>query len=105
MINKEIKTITSKFVETFNPKTIYLFGSYARNDFNKDSDYDFYIVMPGKKKITVSFRAKAYVCIYGINKKPVDIVMNNETVFAERIECFDSLEKTILEEGVVLYEK
>ena len=24
MINKEIKTITSKFVETFNPKTIYL---------------------------------------------------------------------------------
>ena len=34
----QIKDIVAKFVEELKPKAIYLFGSYARGDYNETSD-------------------------------------------------------------------
>ena len=84
---------------------IYLFGSYARGDYNEHSDYDFYVVMAGKKRITSAVASKAYLCLFGIMKKPksVDIVVNNEATFAERKEWTNALEKTVAREGIVVY--
>lgn len=42
---EEITSIVKRFVETLNPNKVYLFGSFARGTENKESDYDFYIIM------------------------------------------------------------
>lgn len=38
MINEEIATIKDKILETVMPKRIYLFGSYAKDTYNEESD-------------------------------------------------------------------
>ena len=105
MINEEIRTIVAKFVESLNPKTVYLFGSYARGDYNAESDYDFYIVMPGKRKITCDTTAKAYTSLRGLKRRPVDIIVNNEETFFKRADFLNTLEKTVRQEGQILYER
>lgn len=42
MVDGEISTVAEGFREALNPLRIYLFGSYARGDYNAKSDYDFY---------------------------------------------------------------
>ena len=46
MINDEIREMTRRFVEALHPVKIILFGSYAKDTYRDDSDYDFYIIMP-----------------------------------------------------------
>ena len=46
MINNEINAIKDSNCMTIMPKRIYLFGSSAKDTYNEDSDYDFYVVVP-----------------------------------------------------------
>lgn len=102
---KEVSEIVNCFVKSLSPKLVYLFGSYARGDYNENSDYDFYIVMPGDYIVTHDTAAKAYESIYGKSKKPVDILVNNEIEFEKRSLIFSSFEKTVKDEGIIVYEK
>jgi len=104
-MNKEISDIVNCLSKTLSPKLVYLFGSYARGDYNDNSDYDFYIVMPGNDKVTHDTAAKAYVSLYGVSKKPVDILVNNETDFEKKSLISSSFEKTVKDEGIVVYER
>ena len=45
MVDKELRIITSRLAESLNPEKIYLFGSFARNEENNESDYDIYIML------------------------------------------------------------
>lgn len=101
---KEISEIVNCFVKSLSPKLVYLFGSYARGDYNENSDYDFYIVMSGDYIVTHDTAAKAYESIYGKSKKPVDILVNNEIEFEKRSLIFSSFEKTVKDEGIIVYE-
>ena len=102
---KEVSEIVNCFVKTLSPKLVYLFGSYARGDYNDNSDYDFYIVMPGNDKVTHDTAAKAYASLYGVSKKPVDILVNNESDFEKKSLISSSFEKTVKAEGIIVYEK
>ena len=46
MVNNEINAIKDRICMTVMPKRIYLFGSFAKDTYNEDSDYDFYVVVP-----------------------------------------------------------
>ena len=105
MVNKEIKAIVSRIAEELKPKAVFLFGSYARGNYNKTSDYDFYVVMPGKRKVSRNVTARAYACLLGMKRRPVDIIVNNEATFAERSGWLNALEESVANEGVKLYEK
>lgn len=104
-MNEEINSIVSKFVETLSPKTVYLFGSYARGDYNGESDYDFYIVMPENCSVSNKTVADAYISLRGLKRKPVDIVVNNQNVFDERSTFINTLENTVKSEGKIVYER
>ena len=39
--------VTDTIVQTANPVSVYLFGSYARGDFRPDSDLDLLVVVEG----------------------------------------------------------
>ena len=102
---KEVSEIVNCFVKALSPKLVYIFGSYARRDYNDNSDYDFYIVMPEDYIVTHDTAAKAYESIYGKSKKPVDILVNNEIDFEKRSLISNSFEKTVKAEGIIVYEK
>lgn len=103
-MNEEIQNIVNRFVETLNPLKIYLFGSFARGSENNKSDYDFYIVMNKNYQVTNETIANAYISLKGIKRRSVDIIINNESVFDERAEFINTLENTVIQEGILLYE-
>ena len=102
MINDEILAIKDRFIETLHPEKIILFGSYAKDTFNENSDYDFYLVMPDSTSNILHVTQEAYICLLDMNRKPVDIVVNTASKFLERAKRM-TLERTVQNEGVVLY--
>jgi uncharacterized protein len=104
MVNEEIIAIKDKLLVSVKPKKIYLFGSYARNTFTEESDYDFYLVVPDDAGDKIELSQNAYKALRGIRKRPVDIVVGYESSFAIRKEE-ETLEKSVLSEGVLLYDE
>lgn len=104
MINKEITSIAEKFRESLNPLGIYLFGSYARGDYNSKSDYDFYIIVPDENYDNIEQTNTAYCSLIGMKRKPVDIIVGNKSLFEQR-KNINSIEKIVVKEGVLLYER
>ena len=104
MLTEEAKLINEHLKEVMNPNRIYLFGSYAKNTQNMDSDYDFYIVMPDDSGNEILLEQKAYRSLRGIRKTPVDIVVGHESSF-EQLKNLPTLEREVFQDGVILYEK
>ncbi|MBP3709654.1 MAG: nucleotidyltransferase domain-containing protein [Treponema sp.] len=102
MVNGEITTIANKFKESLNPLRIYLFGSYARGDYNAQSDYDFYIIVPDENYDNIEQTNAAYCSLIGMKRKSVDIVVGNKSLF-DRRKHLNSIEKIVAKEGVLLY--
>lgn len=61
MINDEINAIKDRIRLTVMPKRIYLFGSFAKDTYNEDSDYDFYVVVPDDAGDQIELSQKAYI--------------------------------------------
>lgn len=102
VINKEITAIVERLVEAIAPEKIYLFGSYARGDYNAESDYDFYVIVKNDRADILEITQEAYVSLLNMERKPVDIIVNTIDRFEEKSN-FNSIEKTIINEGVLLY--
>lgn len=104
MINEEILRIKDILLETIKPNQIYLFGSFANGSFNDQSDYDFYLTVSDTAGDIVHLSQKAYKSLRGIRKRPVDIIINYQSSFQKRKKA-PTLERTVSEEGILLYEK
>ena len=93
---EELKSIVTPIAKEYGVKKIYLFGSTARGDDNEESDYDFCIE---RGKIDCVFRLSAfYRDLSNAIGSDIDVVT---TKGAERKPEFL---KTIMAEGIVLYE-
>ena len=101
---EEIKAVVNKFVNTLHPNKVYLFGSFARGTENEDSDFDFYIIMDKNYQVSNNTTANAYMSLKGIKRRPVDIIINNESKFEERVEIINTLEHTVKQERVLVYD-
>lgn len=103
MINDEIREITKRFVEALHPEKVILFGSYAKDTYREDSDYDFFIVMPDETEDMVGATQKAYFQLYSVDtQKSVDILMNTLSKFSERSKL-PTMEQEAFRDGVVVY--
>ena len=104
MVNDEIREMTRRFVEALHPVKIILFGSYAKDTYRDDSDYDFYIIMPDDTALNmVDATANAYHSLRDMcDRKSVDILINTQNRFENRKSRL-TLEKVVNREGVVLY--
>ena len=101
-INDEITAIVERLVEAVSPEKIYLFGSYARGDYNAESDYDFYVIVQNDRTDILGITQKAYIGLLNMERKPVDIIVNTSERFEEKSN-FQSIENTIKQEGILLY--
>ena len=105
-VNNEILTIKNIIVKSVDPEKIYLFGSYAYGTPHKDSDCDFYIVLQDNSAI------KPLEAMRKIRKDlmimdtfmPIDLLANYKNRFEYR-STEPTIERKIVNDGVVLYER
>ena len=103
MINEELRTITFHLAESLNPEKIYLFGSFARNEENDESDYDIYIILRDDDEIKGAY-LKAYRSVRKCRTRPIDFIIGTASGFENR-KNLPVIEKTIAAEGVLLYDR
>ena len=104
IITKEIERIRDVIINTIPLEKLYLFGSYAYGTPSEDSDYDFYMVVPNGSIRPVEAIQQAYRAMRGMDRKPCDILAGTSEIFDRRSKLL-TMENTIFEKGVVLYDK
>lgn len=104
VMTAEILAIRDKIVNTVPVEKVYLFGSYANGVPNEYSDYDFYMVIPNGSMRPVEAIQSVYRSVRGMKRKPMDILAGTVETFERRSKQL-TLERTIAEDGVLLYEK
>lgn len=106
MINDTISVIKDCILNTVGNdcEKIILFGSYAYGTPDKDSDYDFFVVLKDGTEKPILVLQNIYSNL-AKNKDytPVDVLANYKTVFDERSKL-PAIERTIMQKGQVLYE-
>ncbi|MCL2053115.1 MAG: nucleotidyltransferase domain-containing protein [Oscillospiraceae bacterium] len=103
-INDEIIKIKDAIISAVDVEKLYLFGSYAYGTPNADSDYDFYMVIPDGGMRPLDAMTEARMALWGMKRKPVDILAGTTEVFERRSQGL-TIEKKIANEGVLLYER
>ncbi len=74
--------IIKKIVDAIQPEKIILFGSFARGDYNKNSDIDLFIIKDGissnetlRRKIDALLRGRLFSIDLFV-RKPIEVEMN-----------------------------
>ena len=105
VITEEITQIKDAIIKSLPVEKLYLFGSYAYGTPNEESDYDFYLLIPDGGIKPIDARIKARRSLSAINPdKNADVFADYKDRFEERSK-YNTLERKILREGVVLYER
>ena len=83
--NEEILKIKDRIISAVDVEKLYLFGSYAYGTPYKDSDYDFYMVIPnnsGIRPIDASIEARSV--LWDMEVGAVDILAGTVEIFNRR---------------------
>lgn len=91
-----------RLAEALKPEAIYLFGSLARGEGGRESDYDLLVVvrgsdLPGYKRDQKAFRV---LCGVGASK---DVIVLTREEFDKKLAVPCSLPATVMREGRLLY--
>ena len=99
-----INYIVEKIVQEIKPEKIILFGSYARGNFNQDSDLDLFIIKDDKTPNRV-IRRKVDALLRG-RKFAVDLLVRKPEEVAWNVKAGNPFYvHHIFQNGKVLYEK
>jgi predicted nucleotidyltransferase len=106
MIADDITRIKNNILDTVgdNCEKIILFGSYACGTPRKDSDYDFYVVLKDGTEKPILVLQKIYRQMCDTGHTPVDVLADYRNQFDWR-KNQPTIERTISNTGVVLYER
>lgn len=99
----ELNELKESFINSLTPLKIYLFGSFAEGKQSEDSDFDFYIIVDDSEKDMIKLTSAAYKSIRHKQKRAVDIIVNTNNTFENRIKNSISVEHEVAEKGVLLY--
>jgi predicted nucleotidyltransferase len=94
--------IVRRLVEAYQPERIYLFGSTARDEAGRDSDYDIVVVVPDNAPPERRDAKLAYRVLWG-TKTAADVLVWEKSRFERRSHVLCSLPATVLREGRLLY--
>ena len=103
IITDEIAKIRDIIVNAIPIEKLYLFGSYAYGTPNEDSDYDFYAVIPNDSIRPTDAIYEIHKATGRIRRKPMDVLAGTVEIFNRRSKLL-TMERTIAEKGVVLYD-
>src|ERR1022692_3987582 len=98
-----ISEVTQRLVKNYDPERVYLFGSVARGQTNRDSDLDFCVVLPDDAA-EIASRPVNRGALRGLGTA-VDVVLWTSTDFdARATHVAASLPATVTREGKLLYD-
>ena len=104
-LNQEIIEISEAIKNAVHPERIYLFGSYAYGTPDKESDFDFYIVVSDISIKPLEAVRQARFALIPLNRKSsVDILADYQSRFDIRSNL-NTLERKVVKDGVLLYER
>lgn len=98
-----IKQAVKRIGERFHPKTVILFGSYARGSSTRDSDIDLLVIFSKSGN-----RARRYTEVSQELEPmflPVDLLIRSAKDIQSRLKIGDSFIRDIIDKGKVLYER
>jgi predicted nucleotidyltransferase len=106
MITEDIIRIKNSILNTVGDdcEKIILFGSYARGTPGEGSDYDFYVVLKEGSKKPILALQNIYRQMCDTGYTPVDVLADYRSQFDWR-SSQPTIERTIANTGVVLYER
>ena len=105
--NDTIISIKNTILDTVGDdcEKIILFGSHAYGAPDKESDYDFFVVLKDGSEKPILFLQDIYSNLAkNQSYTPVDVLANYKTNFDARSKL-PAIERTIAEKGVILYER
>ena len=98
-----IRKVIQQIVEAVHPTRIVLFGSHAYGRPGEDSDIDFLVVMPSKKR-PVERAAEVSQSLH-FYPFPMDIIVRTPQEIHRRLQIGDPFYKEIMGRGKILYER
>jgi len=102
-VSEQIEILKNKIKENFAVKQIFIFGSHAYGQPDKDSDIDLCVIadLNNKRKIDIirEIRRKLIELI----SNPLDILIYSEKEFKERAALKSTLEHKIVMNGIKVY--
>ena len=102
MVNNEIREIADRIVNAVHHSRVLLFGSFARNEENENSDYDI-CVLTDNSADSLRCSKLAYRSLLGMgDRRPCDIVVYTESDYASK-SVPGSFLGEIAKDGVELY--
>lgn len=102
---KIISEVVEKLKETYKPRKIILFGSYAYGKATEDSDIDLFIVKnTGKRMVDRFVDVKRIIYKPGL-RIPISPLVYTPKELEERLRMGDNFINEILKKGVVLYDR
>ena len=103
MINSnQIEDVKYRLIKEFNPKKIYIFGSYAWGQPNEDSDLDIMIIID-KIEDRIKTMRNGIKALRGL-KISKDLIVETEEEFKNYSRKNYRIENEILKKGVLIYE-
>jgi predicted nucleotidyltransferase len=104
---ESIKRITNAIAGAVPAEKIYLFGSYAYGVPNKNSDFDFYVIIPenSMRPIEAMRQSQRALCVLEPDAPPIDVVASTQSKFDIMSNRINTIEKEIAQKGVLLYER
>jgi predicted nucleotidyltransferase len=104
VMSDEIIRIKDAIISAVPTEKIFLFGSYAYGTPGEDSDFDIYVVISDGSMRPLDALGDIYMAMRGVGRTPTDILAGTTETFERRSKQL-TLERTIAEKGVVLYER
>jgi len=103
-IARELELIKEGVLQVVpDTEAIYLFGSYAYGEPNKDSDLDIYVVVPDSvKENPLDVGADIRLNLWKKSRLPLDILVGTSSTFNRR-KTGATIQRTVADRGVRLY--
>lgn len=105
MVQEEIKAITEYIVRLYQPDEIILFGSWARDEANKESDIDLLVISDREKHLPRYKRGLDVRLQLSRFKTPKDILFYTHEDVARWQSVPHSFINRVLGEGQILYDR
>lgn len=96
-----IRQIVDRIVREFHPYSVILYGSYARDDHQSDSDLDLFVVM--ESDLRRDLRSVAICKLFGDRHFPLDVIAYTPSEAEVSLARGNPFIREIMEEGRVLY--
>jgi predicted nucleotidyltransferase len=103
IIQEELDKLKEIIISTLPIEQIYLFGSYAYGNPNKDSDLDLFIIIKDEVQLRdIDAAIQIRLAISEHQTMPLDLIVIKKSQYLER-KTAPTLERKIAREGILLY--